>query len=217
MAGTDAVAIIGLGRFGRSVALELMAHGTDVLGIDHRPQVVQALDGRLTYVVTADATDEQVLRELSVPDFDRAVVAIGSDVGMSVLTTSLLLRFGIPQIWAEAVSEAHGTILDQLGIRHVVFPEADMGRWMAHLVSGSVLDYSQIGGDFAVVETTPHRAIRSIPLQQAGILDRYGVQVVAVRKATGVWHFVTPQTVLEADDTVLVAGPAASVERFDRL
>ena len=67
------------------------------------------------------------------------------------------------------------------------------------------------------METTPHRAIRSIPLQQAGILDRYGVQVVAVRKATGAWHFVTPQTVLEADDTVLVAGPAASVERFDRL
>ena len=210
MAGSDAVAVIGLGRFGRSVALHLMEHGTDVLGIDHRADVVQSLDGKLTYVVVAEATSEQVLRELSIPDFERVVVAIGSDVGMSVLTVSLLLRFGIPQIWAEAVSEAHGTILDQLGIRRVIFPEADMGRRVAHLVRGSMLDYSQIGGDFAVVETVPHEPLLGVPLDKAGILHRYGVSVIAVRSGTRQdWRFATPQTVLGPTDTVLVAGPTA--------
>ena len=99
VAQANSVAVIGLGRFGRSLALELMANGTEVLGIDASEEIVQSLNAQLTHVVQADTTKEEVLRQLSVPDFDRVVVAIGSDVQSSILTTSLLLRFGIQNLF----------------------------------------------------------------------------------------------------------------------
>ena len=97
-------------------------------GIDDDPDIVQALNGQLSQVVRADSTKEEALRQLAVPDFDYAVVGIGTNVEASILTASLLVSFGIGQVWAKALSEAHGRILTQLGVAHVVFPEADMGR-----------------------------------------------------------------------------------------
>ncbi|WP_082413551.1 potassium channel family protein [Arthrobacter sp. Edens01] len=214
---SDAVAVIGLGRFGQSLALELMASGIDVLGIDGEQQVVQSLDGRLTYVVMADATQEDVLRQLSIPEFNRVVVAIGQDVGASILTISLLLRFGVPQIWAEAVSEAHGTVLRQLGVQHVIFPEKDMGRRVAHLVQGSMLDYIPLGGDFAVVETSPRQFLAGSTIHGAEVRRRYGVVIVALRKSDGEWKFAEPDIVLEEGDELLVAGPTGKAEAFSRL
>jgi trk system potassium uptake protein TrkA len=111
----DSVAVIGLGRFGRALALELMDSGTEVLGVDSSEQIVQSLNSQLTHVVMADSTSEEALRQLSVPEFDRVVVAIGSDIQSSILTTSLLMRLGVKQLWAKAVSDAHGLILEQLG------------------------------------------------------------------------------------------------------
>ena len=93
IAEADAVVVIGLGRFGTSLALELMAAGTEVLGIDSDEEIVQSLNGRLTHVVRTDSTNEEALRQLAVHEFDRAVVAIGSDIQASILTTSLLIRF----------------------------------------------------------------------------------------------------------------------------
>ena len=130
------VAVIGLGRFGGALATELVRSGTEVLGIDTDEDVVQSLNGVLTHVVRADSTKEVALEQLGVTQFDRVVVGIGSDIQASILTTSLLKRMGVRSIWAKAISEQHGLILEQLGIEHVIFPEADMGRRVAHLVRG---------------------------------------------------------------------------------
>ena len=213
---SDAVAVIGLGRFGQSLALELMASGVDVLGVDGEQQVVQSLDGRLTYLVMADATQEDVLRQLSIPEFNRVVVAIGQDIGASILIVSLLLRFGVPQIWAEAVSEAHGTVLHQLGVNHVIFPEKDMGRRVAHLVQGSMLDYIPLGGNFAVIETSPRQFLAGSTIYEAQVRRRYGVVIVAVRKSDGEWQFAEPDLVIEEGDELLVAGPTKKAEAFSR-
>ena len=134
----DTVVVIGLGRFGGALALELEAQGTEVLGIDANEDTVQSYNGRLTHVVRADSTKEEVLRQLSVHEFDRAVVGIGTDIEASILTTSRLLTFKKPQIWAKAISEPHAEILNQLGVDHVIRPEHDMGKRVAHLVRGSL-------------------------------------------------------------------------------
>ncbi|KPC67981.1 potassium transporter, partial [Streptomyces sp. NRRL WC-3753] len=110
------VVVIGLGRFGRALALELVDEDTEVLGIDESAEVVQALSGHLTHAVRADSTKEDALRQLGVHEFDRAVVAIGTDLEASILTASLLISFGIENVWAKAISEAHGRILTQLGV-----------------------------------------------------------------------------------------------------
>jgi trk system potassium uptake protein TrkA len=217
IAEADSVAVIGLGRFGRSLALELMASGTEVLGIDNSEDIVQDLNGQLTHVVQADSTKEEVLRQLSLPEFDRVVVAIGNDVQASILTTSLLLRFNIEHLWAKAVSEAHGTILEQLGVRHVVFPESDMGRRVAHLVRGSMQDFLEIGNDFSLVKMTPPKSIVGLSLAESGIRTKAGVTVVAVRKLGGSWTYTTADTVIAEGDTLLVGGPTGKAESFSQL
>lgn len=217
VASPDAVAVIGLGRFGRALALELMANGTDVLGIDRDPEAVQSLNGKLTHVVTGDCTKEDVLRQLSVHEFDHVVVAIASHLEASILTTSLLLRFGVPEVWAKAVSEAHRTILEQLGVRHIVFPEQDMGRRLAHMVRGSLQDYVLIDNDFALAKTTPHDAIIGRPLGEMDIRAKHGVTVTAVKHAGGRWLPADTKTVLQHGDVVLVSGPVRKTEGFSRL
>lgn len=210
------MAVIGLGRFGQSLALELMNDGAEVLGIDTREEVVQSLNGQLTHVVAADATNEDVLRQLSIPDFDRVVIAIGSDIQASILVTSLLLRFSVPHIWAKAVSDAHGMILEQLGIPHVVYPEKDMGRRVAHIVLGSMQDFIEIDTDFAMVKTEVSSEHTGVRLGDSGIRRRFGVTVSSVKHRGEPWQAATADTVLHAGDIIVVTGPTRQAERFGR-
>lgn len=217
IAEADSVVVIGLGRFGTSLALELMAAGTEVLGIDVDEDLVQTLNGKLTHVVRADSTNEEALRQLAVHEFDRAVVAIGDDIQASILTTSLLLRFGIPNIWAKAVSDAHGRIFDQLGVQHVIYPEKDMGRRVAHLVRGSALDYIEIDRNFAIVKMSPNSHVLGIRLGESEVRTRFGVTVLAYKRGDGVWHNTNLDTVLREGEMMLVSGPIAKAEAFGQL
>ncbi len=211
------MAVIGLGRFGTALAEELMNSGTEVLGIDSREEVVQSLNGVLTQVVRADSTKEEALRQLAVHEFDRVVVAIGNDVQASILTTSLLLRFKIPVIWAKAVSDPHGQILEQLGVEHVIYPEKDMGRRVAHLVRGAALDYIEVDNDFALVKTSPARAIVGKRLGDTELRARFGVTIAAYKQPGTAWRNADADTILEAGDTILVAGPTQKAEEFGQL
>lgn len=213
----DSVVVIGLGRFGSSLALELEASGTEVLGIDADERIVQAFSGRLTHVVRADSTSEEVLRQLAVPDFERAVVGIGSNIEASLLTTSLLKGFGTSIVWAKAISEAHGRILDQLGVDHVVSPEHEMGRRVAHLVRGRMLDYLEFDPGFAMVRTSAPDFLLGIPLNDTDVRSKHGVTVVAVKRAGEEFTYATPETVLREGDSVIVSGATKVVEKFSEL
>ena len=213
----QAVAVLGLGRFGASAALELMAEDTEVLGVDSSGAVVQKLDGRLTHVVAADATDPEVLSQLSVPEFDRVVLGITRDIAASILVASQLVRSGVAQVWAAAATEQHGLILEQIGVHHVVYPEQDMGRRVAHLVRASVLNYIRLGEDFAVVETVPQAAIVGVALDPAQIHRQHGVSIFALRHPGGAWGFAGAGTVLSGQDRILVAGPPRMADAFSLL
>ncbi|MCM0678853.1 TrkA family potassium uptake protein [Micromonospora phytophila] len=217
---TEPVVVIGLGRFGSALARELARRGTEVLGIDNRPKVVQSLVGQLPHVITADSTDIEALRQLGVAEFHRAVVAIGTDIQASILTTSLLVELGIPDIWAKAISSQHGNILGRVGAHHVVAPEHDMGERVAHLLSGRILDYVEVDADFAVIKTKPPRDVVGMPLRESRLRSRWGVTVVAVKPETTVggrrptFTYATPDTVLSYGDLILVVGAVDNVERF---
>lgn len=217
LADIDSVVVIGLGRFGSALALELMAHGTEVLGIDDDEETVQELSTRLTHCVRADSTSEAVLRQLAVHEFDRAVVGIGTNIEASLLTASLLKSLKVENIWAKAISTAHGRILEQLGIHHVVYPEHEMGRRVAHLVKGRMLDFIQFEPDFAMVKTFPPRVILGKPLSETRVRREHGVTVVGVKRPHGAFTHATGETVLEPGDTVIVSGVPKAVERFSNL
>ena len=213
-AEADSVAVIGLGRFGSALALELMASGTEVLGVDTSEELVQQMNGRLTHVVRADSTQEETLRELSIPDFDRVVVAIGSDLEASILTSSLLLELEVPQIWAKAVSDAHGAILARLGVHNVVYPEKDMGKRIAHRVRGNLQDFVELGDDFAAVRTRPPADLVGLTVGEARTRDLRGVTITAIKRPDSGWHHCTSDTPIGSDDLLLVTGPTKKAERF---
>ena len=217
VAAADSVAVIGLGRFGSALALELMASGTDVLGIDGNEEIVQRHNGLLTHVVRADSTNIETLRQLSVPEFDRVVVAIGGDIQASILTTALLLKMKIPTIWAKAVSDPHGEILNQLGVHHIVYPEKDMGQRVAHLVRGAMQDYVEVGEDFALVKTTPPKTIVGVTLGESRVRAIHNVTISAYYRPGRGWDYTTLETVIEEDDIILVAGKPSKVESFSQL
>ena len=217
LAEIDSVVVIGLGRFGRSLADELTAGGTEVLGIDADEAIVQEMSASLTHCVRADSTNEAALKQLGVDEFDRAVVAIGSHIEASLLTASLLKNMGVGSIWDKAISTEHGRILTQLGIEHVVYPEHDMGRRVAHLVKGRMLDFIQFEPDFAMVKTVPHSALLGIPLAESGLRREHGVTIVGVKKPGGAFTHATGETVLEDGDTVIASGLPRAVEEFSDL
>lgn len=216
IAEADSVAVIGLGRFGSSLALELMGGGTEVLGIDLDEDLVQALNGQLTQVVRADSTKQEVLQQLAVDEFDRVVVAIGGNISASILTCSLLLNLGVPVIWAKAVDDQHGLILEQLGVHHVIYPEKDMGRRVAHLVRGAALDFIEVAAGYAMVKAPVPARIVGQRLGDTGLRKTHGVTIAAFQH-DGEWRNADNDTVLQPDDTLLIVGPTRDAENFAQL
>ncbi len=211
----EPVAVIGLGRFGSALALELTRGGTEVLGVDNRANVVQRLAGQLGHVVVADTTDVEALREIGIPAFSRAVVAIGTDQQASILTTALLAELGVDDIWAKALDRQHANILERIGAHHVVQPEHEMGERVAHLVSGQLLDYLEIDPDWVFVRTQPPRDAVGVPLGESGLRSKYAVTVVSVKpQGQESYTHAGTDTVLSYGDQIVVAGRPSDVERF---
>lgn len=208
------VVVLGLGRFGASLALELVRRGTEVLGVDNTPRVVQRFADELTHTAVADTTDIEALRQLDVADFRRAVVGIGDDLEASILTTAVLVDLGVPNIWAKAISRQHGRILERVGAHHVVLPEQDMGERVAHLVTGRMLDYIEFEDDFAMVKTSPPGDIVGRPLSETGVRRRDRITVVGVKRPGEAFTYATESTVLQAEDLLIVSGKINDVEAF---
>ena len=209
--------VVGLGRFGSALAGTLMDLGHEVLGVDADPANVQRNAELLTHVVEADATDEEAMRQLGAGEFGRAVVGIGTDLEASILTTAVLDGLGVPDIWAKAVTVPHGRILERVGAHHVVFPEHDMGRRVAHLVTGRMIEFVQLDEGFALVELRPPSQLVGRSLAEAQVRSRHGVTVVCVKPEGGSFTYATPETVPGPNDVLVVAGETSRVERFAEL
>jgi trk system potassium uptake protein len=212
--GDNAVAVIGLGRFGGQVAASLVRLGHDVLGIDENQRIVQSWSDRLTHVVQADSTDEEALRQIGVPDFTRAVVGIGTDIEASVLTVLALAEIGIAEIWAKAITAKHGKILSAVGANHVIYPEATMGDRVAHLITSKMIDFIEFDDGFAIVKTRAPADAVGRTLADSALRTRYGVTVVGVKQTGQDFTYARPETVVPPNATLIVAGTVDQVERF---
>ena len=137
--------IIGLGRFGSSIAKTLYSLGNDVLAIDKDEDIVQEIADSVTHAVQLDATDENALRSLGIRNFDVAVVTIGDNIQSSIMATLLVKELGVKYIIAKGHSDLHAKVLYKIGADRVVLPEKDMGIRVAHnLVSANILDYIEL-------------------------------------------------------------------------
>jgi len=210
----DSVVVIGLGRFGGAVAKSLVSMGHDVMGIDKDAEPVQAWADRLTHAVQVDATNAMAMRQLGVADFRHAIVGIGDNLAASLMTLMALTELGIPDIWVKALTEDHGRIAQRMGAHHVVYPEADMGERVAHLISGRMMDYIEFDDGFAIAKIHAPATTHGKTLLESTVRERYGVTVVGIKRAKEDFRHATPNTQLLAGDLLIVSGPTHKVEQF---
>ncbi|MBC7107152.1 MAG: TrkA family potassium uptake protein [Firmicutes bacterium] len=209
-------AVIGLGRFGTSVARTLAGMGYDVLAVDQREERVQDIMEHVTHAVQVDAVDEHALKSLGIRNFDVVIVAIGQDVQASILTTVLLKEMGVRRVVAKANSELHGKVLARVGADKVVFPERDMGARVARaLVSQNILDQIELSPDHSIVELITPPEFVGRTLQQSAIRTRFGVTVLAIRRGRDVIISPGPAQVVQEGDVLVVVGRNDRLEKLE--
>lgn len=208
------IIVVGLGRFGSSLATTLVDLGYEVLGVDFNEQQVQDHAGVLTHVVQADTTNERALRQIGAADAVTVAVCIGTGIEASVLTTTALVDLGVKNIWAKAITESHGRILQRVGAHHVVFPEAEMGARVAHLVTGQMLEFLALDDNFVIAELIAPDELIGVPLGESNLRVQYKVTVVCVKPAGGQFTYADRETTLSKSDLIVIAGHRADVERF---
>jgi len=211
------VLVIGLGRFGAATAGQLQRLGREVLAVDEDANLVQKWAERVTHAVQADARSLDALRQIGADEFSIAVVATGSSIESSVLITANLVDLKIPQIWAKAISQSHGKILARIGANHVIYPEAEAGERVAHLVSGRMIDFIEFDDDFVLVKMYPPKPIRGLSLTDSKVRTKYNITVVGVKSPGKPFTYATEQTVVSNHDLIIVSGTESDIDRFASL
>ena len=200
------VCVIGLGRFGATLSQELFQSGHDVLAIDVDEAKVQDQLDRATYAVRADATNESILKELDVAEYDVCVVSLGSEnIQASILVSVLLKSMGVPFIIARAANELHGSTLERIGVDRVVYPESRT----AHVgFETGVIDYMPIVPDFGISKLRPPEEMLGHTLEEAGLAgtaDRHGISVLAIRRGRTSFLHPAKDEEIKAGDVLIVA------------
>ncbi|MEY2959291.1 MAG: hypothetical protein RLZZ01_1859 [Actinomycetota bacterium] len=208
------IVVVGLGRFGSALAKTLIDLGHEVIGIDADPELVQEHADALTNVIEIDSTNYRAMERLGIGEARTAVVCIGTDIEASLLTTMVLKDLEIPNIWAKAISFEHGRLLAGLEIEHVVFPESDMGRRVAHMVTGQTKEYLELDDDFVIAEMDAPAELVGVPLGDSNLRARYKVTVVCVKPEDAPFTYAGRDTVLAATDLIVIAGHRIDVDRF---
>lgn len=209
-------AVIGIGRFGQSVAVTLHQLGHRVLAIDKNEDSLRHIADDVTHAVQLDSTDAEALRGVGIANMDAVVVAIGAAMQESILTALILKELGCEKIVAKASNDLQGKVLERVGADVVIYPERDMGVRIAHTLSSpGVLDYIEISPTFSIEElSVPDRLVG----QTLGRLDlkaRFGVSVLLIRRDSQLLISPDPETGLQAGDVLVVVGENRQLSRLE--
>lgn len=209
--------VIGLGRFGGSICRALAEQGMDVMAIDQDEDKVNEFLDIATHTVIANTTDESVLKNLGIRNFDHVIVAIGEDIQSSILTTLMLKEMGVNHITVKAQNDYHEKVLRKIGANHVVHPERDMGKRIAHyIVSNNVLDYLELSDEYSIVEIAVNSLLSGHSLIELDVRAKYGLNIVAIKRGKDI--IVSPQAddYLEEGDILIVIGADSDINRFEK-
>lgn len=208
--------VIGLGRFGTSVAKTLYGLGHDVLVIDANEDVIQEISDSVTHAVQMDATDENALRTLGLRNFDVAVVTIGANIQSSVMVTLLVKELGVKYIIAKGNSDLHAKVLQKIGADRVILPEKDMGVRVAHnLVSSSILDYIELSPDYSIIEIETPKDWYGESLSSLQLRSKYGINVMAIKRHNDINVSPVAEDIIEPEDIVVAIGSSEDLSKLE--
>jgi trk system potassium uptake protein TrkA len=215
MSGQRQVAVLGLGRFGQTVARELTRLGHDVLALDSNERVVQSIAEDVTQAVQVDITDADALEDLGLGKFDTAIVAVSSNLEVSILATVLLQRLGVRSIVVKATNELHGSILERLGVQRVIYPEHEMALRVAHsFAAPSVLDYFDVAPGYGFARVPVTQAGAGKPLRALELQHQLRLTAIALHRRGTVLLNPDGAEVLRENDELIVAGADDDLEKL---
>lgn len=205
--------VLGLGRFGASVAARLTRMGHEVLAVDSDEARVADISAQVTQAVQADATDEHALSEMDAGSFDAAIVGIGTNTRDSILVTVLCKEAGVPLVIAKAVDELHAKVLRKVGADRVVFPERDMGQRVARALDApNIIDLIELSGEHQIAELLAPASWCGRTLCEVNVRRDYGLSVVGVRRGGEFLASPGADMRLQTGDVLLVLGRTKDIE-----
>ncbi len=210
--------VIGLGRFGQTLARQLCALGAEVLALDKRSDLVQQVAEDVTHAVVGDGQDKEVLRALGARNFDCAIIAIGSNLASSVLTAMNLKELEVPYVICKAHDETHRKVLEKLGVDRVVIPEQENADRLAKsLSSTNVLDYIVLSNEYGIIEVPVPKVWVGKSLKELNVRAKLGINILAI-KHDGMTD-VSPAAdyVLSGDAIMLVLGNTKALDAVQKL
>lgn len=211
--------VIGLGRFGSSVARTLAGLGQEVLAVDIDEERVKQLAPVVTHAVQADTTDAGTLKSLGVGNFDVGVVAIGENLQAGILTALLLKELGVPHVVAKVANELHGQVMEKIGVDRIIYPEREMGKRLAHsLVSPSLLDYIELAEDYRIEEVVAPKSMDGKTLRELNLRNKLGISVIVIKRGEDNM-IISPgaEAVVYQGDTLVIIGKNSDLSRLNRL
>ena len=216
MASNKQFVVIGLGRFGESVAKTLYSLGHDVLVIDMDEDSIQEISDSVTHAVQMDATDESALKTLGLRNFDVAVVTTGSNIQASVMATLLVKELGVKYIIAKGQSDLHAKVLYKIGADRVILPEKDMGVKVAHnLVSSSILDFIELSPDYSIMELRVLNKWSGKTLKELKLRSNYGINIMAIKRGDDIDISPKAEDILLEDDIIVAIGSTSDLSDLD--
>lgn len=208
--------VIGLGRFGSSVARALEAMNCDVLAVDIKEDSVSRIAMEVPHCLIADSTKLNVLKELGAGSIDHAVVCIGNNLQASILTIMNLRKLGVKRITVRADEEDHKEVYKMLGATEVIIPEEASAISLANqIISDTILDYYVVSEDYAIVKTSVGKEFAQKTLIELDIRNRFDVNIVGIIKNDGVFYIPRGTDALNPGDIVVVVGKKPKIRKFD--
>lgn len=208
-------AVIGLGRFGISVARRLHEAGQEILGIDINEARVEDAELYVTHAVVADSTDRRALTSLGIRNFDCVIVAIGTDMQSNILTVMLLKELGIEKIIAKALGKRHGMVLEKIGVDWIIYPERDMGERVANqLLYPNMLNYIELSKEYNIEEVIIPAKMAEKNLRELNIRAKYNVSVIAIVSQGDIIVSPSPEQIIHQGDVLVMIGKRNDLAKF---
>ena len=209
--------VIGCGRFGSSIATTLFKLGHEVMVIDIDEERIQDIAEEVTYAVQADVSDENVLMELGISNFDVVIVSIGSNYQASIMATLIAKESGVKKVVAKAHDSLHGKVLAKIGADKIIYPERDMGVRVAHnLVSSNILDFIELSPDYSILEITALEQWINKSLKELRLPTNYGINVMAIKRGSNINVSPYANDIILKGDVLVVIGNTVDIEKIEQ-
>lgn len=200
--------VIGIGRFGKSVATTLYQLGYEVLAIDSSEKEILDISNEVTHAVQIDAKDEEALKRLGIRNFDVAIVGIGDDIQSNILVSVLLKEIGVKTVIAKAKDALHGRVLEKVGVDRVIYPERDMGVRVAHNLTSTkdLLDFIELSPEYSIVETFAPKEFIDKTIGKLNLRAKYQVSVIAIKSDEEIIAAPGADALIKEGDILIIIG-----------